>query len=265
MQKVFVKCKLLITPGKHVNCSSIVVSHDFDEVTLFVAKWVKTKEDFTKFVALAFPGDKYAHVRERIEEQYPAKNFDFQQNDRMRRVLRDSTFVCNKRQIYNAYHNASTVYTARYEIPPAQHGFDLFAIVWNSEVEIRDLLKNAFLPAWILDVIDSFWGYLASKYHLYFAGHALSGDPNYLMHGRNLQWEPTEDDGKEFTNSLRIGLTYVDPSHPLYNIGRDQQSSTENCAFWDEVAAEISEIGAKDAGTFVGFRDQSDGVTSFEL
>ena len=247
-----------------MNCSSIVMSHDFDEVTLFVAKWVKTKEDFTKFVALAFPGDKYANVRERIEEQYPAKMFDFNQNDRMRRVLRDSTFVCNKRQIYNAFHNTSDVYTARYEIPPAQHGFDLFAIVWNHDIEIRDLLKHAFLPGWMLDIFDSIWASLASRYHIYFAGHALTGDPNYL-NSRGLQWEQTEDDGKEFTNSLRIGLHYLGTNHPLYNIGRDQQSSTENCAFWDEVAAEISKIDAKDASSFVGFRDQSDGVASFEL
>ena len=249
--------------GKHVNCSSILISHDYDEVTLFVARWVNTKEDFTKFVALAFPGEKYSGIRDRIEEQYPAKSFDFSQDLRMRRVLRDSTFVCNKRQIYNAFHNTSTVYTARYEIPPAQHGFDLFAIVWNSEIEVRDLLKYALLPEWVLDALDSFWGYMATQYHRYFAGHALVGDPNIFR--QRLRWEPTEDDGNYFTNSLKIGMSYVGNGHPLYALGRDRQSSTENCAFWDEIAAEIAEVDAKDVDKFANFRDQSDGLLSFEL
>lgn len=103
--------------GKHVYCSSLVLSHNFDEASMFLAKWVETKEDFTEFVRLAFPGDKLGEVRKSIKEKYPPIAFDYNQKQRLRTVLRDSTFVCNKRQVYNAYKSTSTVYTAPHSPP----------------------------------------------------------------------------------------------------------------------------------------------------
>ncbi|OBT60417.1 hypothetical protein VE03_10255 [Pseudogymnoascus sp. 23342-1-I1] len=234
--------------GKHVNCSSLVLSHDFDEASLFLAKWVKTKEDFTEFVRLAFPGDQLGEVRKRIEEKYPPIRFDYNQNRRLRTVLRDSTFVCNKRQIYNAYKNTSTVYAARFEIPPAQHGTDLLAIIWNRSVDIKALIKNRLpkIPDWIPALLEAIWIPIATKYQVYFAGHALSGDPNNLINN-GLKWEVTTDDGDELVNSLKIGLQYSNPSHRFFALGQDRQTSEANCAFWDDIAETISGLEGNEA------------------
>jgi carboxylesterase type B len=233
------------------------VSHDHDEVSLFLAKWVQTKENFTEFLTYAFPGAKLANIRDRIEKQYPARLFDPKQKMRMRKVLRDSTFVCNTRQIYNAFRNDSTVYTAKFEMPPAQHGFDMFALIWHRGVAVSELLKNASekIPDFILDIFDNIWPVFAPRFQDYFAGHALTGNPNQLHHRRGLEWKPTVDDGNELTNSLKMGLMYPNYAHPFFTSGKDAQNSMENCAFWDEIAKDISALGEKSA-PLVSFREQ---------
>lgn len=231
------------------------MSHDHDEVSLFLAKWVDTEDEFSEFLTYAFPGAALANIRDRIEKQYPAKFFDSQQKMRMRKVLRDSTFVCNTRQIYNAFHNDSTVYTARFDMPPAQHGFDMFALIWHRGVDVSELLKNASdkIPDLLFVLFDQFWPHFAPRFQAYFAGHAIAGDPNWLGR-RGLNWEPTVDDGNELTNSLKMGL-YTSHDHPLFNSGRDAQNSMENCAFWDEIAKDISALEKKSA-PLVSFREQ---------
>jgi carboxylesterase type B len=219
------------------------VSHDHDEVSLFLS--------------YAFPGDALANIRDRIAKQYPARLFDSKQKMRMRKVLRDSTFVCNTRQIYNAFHNDSTVYTAKFEMPPAQHGFDMFALIWHRDVAVSELLKNASekIPDFILDIFDNIWPRFAPRFQNYFAGHALAGDPNYPYHRGGLEWKPTVDDGNELTNSLKMGLMYPNYAHPFFTSGKDAQNSMENCAFWDEIAKDISTLGEKSA-PLVSFREQ---------
>jgi hypothetical protein len=160
--------------------SSILVSHDLDEAGMFLPKWVDTESDFEGFVGYAYPGDALASVRDEIVELYPPKAFDNNQTRRVAAVLRDSTFVCTNYQIYHAY--KSKVYAARYEMPPASHGFDLFPIIWNTGADISDMLKvlAPWVPEFISNMFEGIWIYLARTYQLYFAGHALSGDPNYL-------------------------------------------------------------------------------------
>ncbi|CAN9427310.1 unnamed protein product [Alternaria alternata] len=245
----------LLSKGNHTNCSSIIVSHDHDEVSLFVADWVETKQNFTQFLSYAFPGVELADIRGRIEKQYPARFFDSKQKMRMRKVLRDSTFVCNTRQIYNAFHNDSTVYSAKFEMPPAQHGFDMFALIWHRGIEISELLKKASekIPDFLLDMFDGIWPAFAPRFQAYYAGHAIAGNPNW-MNRRGLNWEPTVDDGNELTNSLKMGL-YTDWPHPFFKSGKDAQNSMENCAFWDEIAKDISAL-EKESAPLVSFREQ---------
>ncbi|KAL1792387.1 hypothetical protein ACET3X_008894 [Alternaria dauci] len=246
----------LLSKGKHNNCSSIIVSHDHDEVSMFLAEWVDSKEDFTQFLEYAFPGDALTDIRERIQKQYPAKLFDFKQKKRMRNVLRDSTFVCNTRQIYNAFHNNSAVYTAKFDMPPAQHGFDMFALIWHSGVAVSELLKNASeaIPDFFFEMFDSYWPAFAPRFQTYYAGHAITGNPNFIARRGALEWEPTVDDGNEVTNSLKIGL-YAGHSNLFFKTGKDEQNSMENCAFWDGIAKDIAALD-RDSVPLVRFREQ---------
>lgn len=152
-----------------------------------------------------------------IERKYPSIAFDGNQKRRTRTVLRDSTFVCNNHQIYMAFKNKSQVYTARYEIPPAQHGSDLLPIIWNQRVDVSGLIKVVApkIPDWLTNVLQTAWMGLATRYQAYFAAHALPGDPNYFNSGRALEWKVTTDDGEELTNSMKIGLMYTNSRHPF--------------------------------------------------
>lgn len=180
-------------------------------------------------------------MRQNIEDKYPSGTYDNDQQTRLRAVLRDSTFVCNNYQIYQAYKNNSEVYATRYEIPPAQHGNDLLPVIWNEEVDVAGLIKAIvpLLPDWISTVLENIWVPLATRYQKYFAAHALAGDPNYLNFGRDLTWEVTTDNGKELTNAMKVGLQYSSPSHPFYTLGPDVQVAAESCDFWSDLAEKI--------------------------
>ena len=235
-----------------------MLSHDYDEASLFLAEWVKTKDDFTRFVSIAFPGEALAEVRLDIEAQYPSNTFDGNQKKRTRAMLRDSTFVCNNRQVYMAYKNTSQVYATRYEIPPAQHGSDLLPIIWNRGVDVSGLIKAVApnLPGWLTEILQAVWTPFATRYQRYIAGHALSGDPNNLTRGRGLKWEVTTDDGEQLTNAMKIGLMYANPRHPFYSLGSDAQVSASNCDFWNKVAATIMDLKSVQEKKPVGFRTQ---------
>lgn len=221
----------------------MILSHDWDEASLFLAKWVDTKEQFTQFLSLAFPGNSLSAVRSKIEEKYPSKAFDFNQTLRMRQVLRDSTFVCNKYQLYKAYKDPSEVYAIRYELPPATHGSDLLAIIYNRRFDLSKVLKSFLpkVPEWLLQFLENVFNPMAQKYQLYLAGFGLYGNPNYL-NPRGEEWSIAHDDGDEITNSFRIGLF----SLSLFSTGQDQQTSATACDFWNEIAKEISLVTAID-------------------
>ncbi|TGO28650.1 hypothetical protein BPAE_0025g00590 [Botrytis paeoniae] len=232
----------LFKQGKHVSTESLIISHVYDEARLFADKDIKTEAQFTEFVTLAFPGDKLAEVRQNIEDKYPSSAYDDDQQRRLRAVLRDSTFVCNNYQIYQAYKKNSKVYATRYEIPPAQHGTDLLPVIWDKQVDVAGLIKEMipWIPDWISKVLESIWVPLASRYQQYLAAHALTGDPNYFNQGRGLTWEVTTDDGKELTNALKVGLQYSNPNHPFYSLGSDGQVAAASCNFWSDLAEKIT-------------------------
>ncbi|TGO35437.1 hypothetical protein BHYA_0158g00190 [Botrytis hyacinthi] len=248
----------LFKQGKHVSTESLIISHVYDEARLFANKDIKTKTQFTEFVTLAFPGDELAEVRQNIEDKYPSSAYDNDQQTRLRAVLRDSTFVCNNYQIYQAYKKNSKVYATRYEIPPAQHGTDLLPIIWDEEVDVAGLIKSIvpWLPALISNILESIWAPLASRYQKYFAAHALTGDPNYFNNGRGLTWEVTTDNGKDLTNALKVGLQYSDRNHPFYTLGSDGQVAAESCDFWSDLAGKIMIVTGSDKKP-TSFRTQS--------
>ncbi|KAF5873404.1 putative carboxylesterase family protein [Botrytis fragariae] len=232
----------LFKQGKHVSTESLMISHVYDEARLFADKNIKTAAQFTEFVTLAFPGDELAEVRQNIEDKYPSSAYNDNQQRRLMVVLRDSTFVCNNYQIYQAYKKNSKVYATRYEIPPAQHGSDLLAIIWDKKVDVAGLIKRIipWLPDRSSEVLESIWVSLASRYQQYFAAHALTGDPNYLNQGKGLAWEATTDDDKELTNALKVGLQYSNPKHTFYSLGSDGQVAAASCDFWNDLAEKIT-------------------------
>ncbi len=89
----------MFTQGQSVNCSSLIVSHVWNEAGIFIDKSITTPAAFTNFLKSVFPGDKMQKIRDSIETRYHSKGYPFycNQQERVRKVTQDSTVVCNSR------------------------------------------------------------------------------------------------------------------------------------------------------------------------
>ena len=231
-----------VPEGKTSKLTSLIVSHVWNEAGIFVRPWVNTSDAFTAFLNLAFPGNELSGIRENIEGRYPATGPPFlgDQQSRLRKVLQDSTFVCNTRQLYDAYKGKT--YVMQYNMPPGTHGSDLLASTWHDGVDIADLI-NSFVknfPSELVDIMRSIIVPFALKYQKYFAAYAANGDPNALNGYNSEFWEIAKDDGNTIQNALKADLLYV--NRGFFSKGSDLESASTNCEFWTSVAKKIGEI-----------------------
>ena len=181
-------------------------------------------------------------IRFFIEARYPSARFKNQQ-DRVRKVMQDSTFVCNSRQVYDAFKGKT--YAMSYQIPPGLHGSDLLAACYHLGLPVKDLLKSylANVDDSIIQILEGVIDYVASKHQRYFGGHAISGDPNELA-GYGSAWETwqiADDDDGTINNELIATLLTFDRS-PFFDVRRDPEMLVENCDFWKGVAQEIGNL-----------------------
>lgn len=229
--------------GQFANCKSLIVSHVWNEAGIFIKKAIDTPTAFTNFVKSVFPGDKMQKIRDSIEARYPSAGPPFlgDQQARVRQVVQDSTFVCNSRQVYDAYKGKT--YVLKYDFPPATHGSDLLAASYHRGLAVGDLLKSYIkdLPEPIVNVLEAVITPFAQRYQRYFGGHAVSGDPNEFNYGRYEKWEIANDDDGTINNALKATLLSFDDT-PFFNVGKDLESTAKICDFWKEVAQEIGNL-----------------------
>ncbi len=240
----------------------MIVSHVWNEAGIFTRSWVDTAENFTQFLHLTFPGDKLQPIRDAIDNHYPSASYG-NQKARLRKVLQDSTFVCNTRQLYDAY--KGKIYVMQYNFPPATHGSDLLASTWHSGVDVADLLK-AFIrnvPEIVVNIIESVVVPFATIYERYFASHALHGDPNEFNNRHSISWEISDDDGTTITNALKAGLI-SNSENPFFSIDSDLESATTNCDFWNKVAKDIDDLYTVD-DSFGDDSDNPDGLLGLQV
>ena len=233
----------MFTQGQIAVCDSLIVSHVWNEAGIFIKKSIDTPAAFTGFLKSVFPGDKMQKIRDSIEARYPSAGppFHRDQQARVRKLMQDSTFVCNSRQLYDAYKGKT--YVMQYNFPPALHGSDLLASSYQQGLDIATLVKSYIdnVGDEFIDLLKDIIVAFARPYQRYFAAHALSGDPNELNRHSSTTWQIAEDDGGMIVNALKAGLisTYKDP---FFSVGYDRESSAENCGFWNEIAQEIGNL-----------------------
>ncbi|MCJ1393378.1 hypothetical protein MMC18_006251 [Xylographa bjoerkii] len=255
---------------------SIIVSHVAEESSLFVPKFIKTAADFDRFLYDFMPGSQLAATRAKISKQYPKPLLGTQQ-DRVRTLIRDSTFTCTTRQLYNAYKTKVSTYMLQYdffaEYDLAIHGTDVLPTFFNTNVNMtavfEDMLSKAGskkVPGFILNDIGNIYKRFAPAYQSYFASHAVHGDPNTARKvAETVPWLPATDDGDHVTDVLRALYRYK-------LVGKDFDSRTEDkintntiCNFWNDIGQEITMLMAED-GLAGSFRVQEElASNNFEL
>ena len=215
-----------------------------DEASLFVTGSVDTPSRFSSFLSLAFPGDRLKSVRKSIEDKYPSPGEPFNGNQtlRLQKMLQDWTFVCNTRQIYDAF--PKQVYAMQYGFVPATHGSDVVPLSYTGNRDSMDLLEFVGLPENIASVLAGIVPSLSYTYLRYYVSHAIYGNPNDLRGNGMMEWPLTEDDGNQITNALQTNLIFLDPAHRFFDIRPDAESSRDNCQFWTETASAITKANS---------------------
>lgn len=229
---------------------AFILSHTLDEASKFLAKWVKTKADVTKFLTMAFPGSKLQSIRDKIDKEYKDEDFDGEQELRMTQILKDSTFVCNKHQISKAYRETAKVYAARYGIVPATHGQDLFHMVWSPDLDMKkifeEVLPDSGYKKTFIEILTHLWSHTSNIYQKYIAGFII-GDINAFAPNPRLKipyWGTVNNEvGDAVYPTMMIQLTPTE----IFKVSSDYQASDEVCNFWQDIAEEISKASTKDA------------------
>ncbi|KAL8644498.1 MAG: hypothetical protein Q9226_007734, partial [Calogaya cf. arnoldii] len=217
--------------------TSLIFSHTSDEADMFVPINVQTDKDFSDFVDSVFVSyAKEGGVNAAIEARYPPvmgipRNYTTEYA-RLKDVLQDSTFVCNIRDLSNAYTGKN--YNLKYSVTPGLHAVDLLPTFYNLNLDL-DAFDNA-VPFPLIPGFGSF----AQVYQSYLTSHARSGDPNTYRKKFSvpptIAWPKPGASGDAFTGVLNVGDLG-------FRLVTDGQSAKSRCDFWRDVAAAVTNLG----------------------
>ena len=245
----------MFTQGQFTNLSSLIVSYVRDEADIFIESWADTPEALENFLHYALPHSRKINLGDAIEDHYPVNG---DETARLKQVMQDSMFVCNVRQLYNAYKGKT--YVMQYFLPPMMHGSDLLPLTYRYGLDAEDVLKSFVknLDPELPDLLDRLIGPFAFTYQKYLVAHAMFGDPNRVNHRSDKVWNIANEDNGTINNALQAGVSESSP----FDSGTDEQISTENCESWKEVAQKLGDLPPeeKNSGDEPGVFNQLSGV-----
>lgn len=255
---------LALSQGHAWKLDSMMVSHVADEASLFVDKAIKDEAAFDKFLQKLMPQKHLKLVRDAIKAQYPLSAYSNDQIKRTGAVIRDSSFTCNTRFIYDSReHTNTTTYMMQYNYldywGAAQHATDILPTFWNTDWDLVDFL-NQQLPSGYFTGLKANWvsgciADLAPPFQSYLMSHAVSGNPNTFAKDGNPVWSPGSGNKNEVANVMDIRHTGIF-GHLFNNYSTDAVNTHDACDFWREVAYVVTKLtpledGAADEDTDV--------------
>ncbi|KAL8686109.1 MAG: hypothetical protein Q9218_007341 [Villophora microphyllina] len=232
---------------------SILVSHVDDEAGIFVPSWVTTEALFNTFIGYFIPEPSLGWARQAIISQYPSSAYGNDQQQRLNAVIRDASFTCNTRQLFDAYSTINTpAYMLRYSVDltylgfvilKAIHGSDLASTFWNAEVDFAQFLMDLAhklgktLPETVAKNVAKFFAGFAPIYQSYLVSHALTGDPNKGNKVAPAPWPTATStpDGTKVGNVMQ-----AQSSTPRFHTIVDDINTSNSCNFWKDLAAKIN-------------------------
>lgn len=237
---------LVLTGHYNHGLESLLISHVDNEGGLFAPPWIQDDADVAKFLGDFFPG--LPSIVDEVEGQYPLAPPETQRQ-RVGRIIGDSSFFCNTRQLFDAYHAINTpTYNLWYDVGfssksyqfPAYHGTDVLPSFWTDEVDffnfIYSLLKKLY-PNWkdwfIAQAIAYFMKDFAPKFQRRFAAYAIYGNPDTNV-SPDVPWpQATTEPGGELVDNV-LHITMSD-----WQVGSDPKNSKTVCDFWKKIAQQI--------------------------
>ncbi|KXJ86065.1 carboxylesterase family protein [Microdochium bolleyi] len=242
---------------------STIVSHCTNEAEMFTPKYVKDEETFDSFLATFLPGSGATPQRTAIKKHYACRiKFLGNWNACIETIIRDASFTCNTRNLYDAY--PGKTHMMRYAFPTrelAHHGSDLAPLFTNNATEAEDMLIKNGMSEGNATLYASFlyFNKIPRAYQTYFASFALTGgDPNALRQpGRAPHWPIANGDDEFMKDVMSVRVANVWESGFVTDVG-DLQNSKSTCAFWTDIAGQI--MGAHNGGIVQGHEGGSQEV-----
>ncbi|MCJ1400586.1 hypothetical protein MMC11_003792 [Xylographa trunciseda] len=233
---------------------SLMVSHVNNEVAYngsfipYPIRRYNNATGFDNFLSAFMPGNTLATLRADIAAHYPVTAYKNDQISRTGAVIQDSTFVCNTRQLFNAYSQINTpVYMMNYHFlaneGKAVHASDLLPTFYNKDMDVAALLCN--WPAWIVNsIIKPNIAAYARSYASYLTSYTIFGNPNEGASGgaAKVHWPPatTSADGNYVQNVLEPYWAGEIPGKPWFRLATQDTINTKDvCGYWDKVAQQI--------------------------
>lgn len=240
---------------------SLIISHVQTEVAEdsgfmpYPVRQDPSDANFLKFVHAYMPQSNLDATRAKIVQQYDRRKFR-DQKARTSHVIRDSSFTCNTRQLFNAYNGIGVKNWAIYYgflglFGKAIHAADLIPTFVNHDTDVQALLAKCEtkISTEITTRIagDYIHNKLAPAYQAYLISHAIHGDPNGDESANTtdeaLYWPPAVTHTADQSNKLWSVLKVKNwqPFGNPFRIGSDSVNTRINCDFWDDIAEEIME------------------------
>ncbi|KAI0601467.1 carboxylesterase family protein [Biscogniauxia sp. FL1348] len=222
---------------------SAIVSHCANEAHFFTPN-ITSQKEFDEFLHRFLPHPGLDSEIDAVREKYNCTaNFGGDFFQCLSIVIRDSSFTCNTRNLFEAYPTAS--YMMQYtftSIKTAFHAVDLLPLFMNNQQEVVDILESTRNIS--NGVAEIYAGYLdkhiSKIYQSYFASLALSGDPNKFAASKSPLWLPADRSADQLSHVMSVrSPLFPLPSINFKNI-TDDQNSNSTCSFWTEIAKNIT-------------------------
>ena len=227
-----------------------MISHVNNEGSLFVPAWINSDAAVQTFLGEFFPG--LSAIVNDVIGQYPFSIFESSQR-RVGRIIGDSSFFCNTRQVFDAYNAINTpTYNLWYGVGfsvagyglPAYHGTDVLPSFWTDEVGFANFLSSLLKklhPDLDFKVLTKFLaGFMkafAPKFQRRLAAYSIYGNPDTNVNP-HVKWpQATPGWNAELVDNV-LHITHIE-GYSYWHVRSDPKTSKTVCDFWKYIAQQI--------------------------
>ena len=207
-------------------------------------------QDFDNFVNAFMPEPELIPLRNTIKQRYDCQKAPCNGNPKLCAglLIRDSTFTCNTRQLYDAYKGKA--YMMQYSFPApysdeAQHATDLLPTFVHKYTNISALLEKFVKPPpFFLELTASYIRHMHDQYVKYLGSYAMWGNPNTAREWGTPVWSFATDSGNLVQQVMKVKLGTLGPipSGPYFEAISDSINTQQSCQFWTDAAVKVSGI-----------------------
>ena len=246
---------------------------------MFTPSFINSNGAFAYFLNLFLDPSKTGLYEQQITAIQNLYSSIVDPHARASQVIRDSSFTCNTRYLFDAYSSSSSVYMMDYEffanpsipgVPPlAFHGADLLPLFYFKGIDtvaIWTQVSKSY-PQVTQAQVNQFMnlvGMLSPGYQRYFVSLAVSGDGDPNTFNKILQptWSVATVNGD--TSLGNVNQVFLDPPLSDFHTHSTDNINIENpwCSFWANMSGWLeatapSEVKDKNGqGTVTWFKHE---------